>query len=300
MARRGRKERSKVKPEMGRRGRKKREVREEDEEDAEFALTSLEAEHDSVEPVDEDEDADLGPQWSQGRPTQPDDKGKEEADDDPEPGRRSKRIRERKQLSGYVHHPEEIEDILVESSDVDEGPQQDEPRTETVTLDQITQAATINIAYLNALVGVVSYYQNSGRPNVERSIREIEADIESTLHALRDSPLPITQVGPIEHAVPPTIPAADGTEMRFTHIAQSLGIIWRDVPEEKKQEVYDRALFLHHECFGCAPVRKLMYTSTGRRAVYYYNETTYRPTMYKALIEFKKREANGSVSLSPQ
>lgn len=288
------------------RRRKKGQTDEHDDDDH-FEPAQLPVESDSVEPVDEDEDfvpyLSTPPIVRTYAKRTTSDKGKEEADKNDEQAtqqRQSKRLRRRSQSESFLVHPEEIEDILVEGSEEDDGPQQDEPRTETVTVDQIAQTATVNIAYLNALVGAAAYFQKSGRPNVERSIREVEADIESTLHALRDCPLPITQAGPIEHAVPPTIPMADGTEVRFTNVAQSLGIIWRDVPEEKKQVVYNRALDLHHEVFGCAPIRKLMYTSAGRRGVHYYNESTYRPTMFKALLEFKKREMNGSASLSPQ
>ena len=270
---------------------------EDDDEDFEYEPKSLEPEHSSVEPIDDDDDFEpeepvmvVVPPRPRSKRSPPSDKGKEEADDNRHTTR-SKRHR-------YRSPPPDDEDaILVEASDDDHDAeddlQQDEPRTETVTLDQLARAATTNIAYLNALVGVATYYETQlpSRPGLRNNVLQVLEDMEDTLRALRDCPMPITQVAPIEHAVPPTIPYADGSELRFTNVAQSLGISWRDVPEAKKKKVYARAVELHRETYGCVPVRKLMHTSAGIRGVYYYNESNYRPTMLKALVEFKKEEA---------
>lgn len=242
-----------------------------------------------------------------------DDKGKEEADAaSPElsggrPKRQRKRRARRASNSFAFAFDDEGDDdddddhqdglILSPASDDDgggddvyEAAQPDEPRTEVVTLDEITQAATVNVAYLNALVGVATYLRGIGAQWPEQLIHQVESDMQSTIHALRDCPLPITQAAPIEHAVPPTIPAADGTEVRFTNVAQSLGIVWRDVPEEQKLALYDRAVQLHYDHFGCYPKKVLMHTNTGRRGVYLYTEATFRPTMLRALHEFKRRQ----------
>jgi hypothetical protein len=312
-----------------------------EENDPDFVPPSapgLEPEHSSVEsidPDDEDEDAEFGPtsprEMSPALPAKrtrskrlakrsDDDKGKEEADDAspdlveigsnwrPKRQRRRRPFRQVRPLSEIFGDEDDDDDdgvVLVPQRQDDEGyvlspaseeeedaayevPQPDEPRTEVVTLDEATRIATVNIALLNALVGAGTYLSNRGGEWADRRLHEVDSYIESTLNALHDCPVPITQAAPVERVVPPTIPFADGTEMRFTNVAQSLGINWRDVPEEEKRKVYARASNLHHDHYGCYPVERLMYTGTGLGPVNYYNEITYRPTMLRALQEFKR------------
>jgi|WetSurMetagenome_2_1015567.scaffolds.fasta_scaffold01568_13 hypothetical protein len=194
-------------------------------------------------------------------------------------------VPQRQDDEGYILSPASDDDDAIY-----EAPQADEPRTEVVTLDEATRIATVNIALLNALVGAGTYLSKKAEGWAEQRMRQIDSHIEATLNALHDCPLPITQAAPVERVVPPTIPFADGTEMRFTNVAQSLGINWRDVPEEEKRKVYARASNLHHDHYGCYPVERLMYTGTGLGPVNYYNEITYRPTMLRALQEFKRQQ----------
>ena len=253
-------------------------------------------EHSSVEPVDEDEDGDFDPDAATKKVPP---KEKEEADDAPALVR-SKRLRRRTSQGPYVSHghleEEGLDDdeVLVSASDQeddddeDEGPQQqDEPRAETVTADEIAAYSTVNIAYVNALVNVATYYRSVASPAKDDVLCQVEDDLEHALAALRDFGVPIRQAGPIEHMVPPTVPEADGSEVRFTNAAQELGIVWRDVPEDKKKQVYRRALELHREVYGCVPIQVIMHTNKGRQPVYYYTEKSYRPTMRKALLEFR-------------
>jgi len=230
-------------------------------------------------------------------------KDKEEASS-AEPSR-PKRLRRRVSKGPFISLDQLDEDkVLAEASDDDDNlwgsyeeeeeredrPQQDEPHVELVTAEQIAHAAATNIAYLDVLVKVATYYRSLRSLAYDRNVDEVDKDIRETLSAIRDYGMPITQAEPIEHAVAPSIPMADGSEIRFTQVAQELGILWRDVPEEKKKQVYERAADLHREVFGCVPKPVKMHTSTGFRPVNYYNERTHRPTMRRALLEFLDRE----------
>jgi hypothetical protein len=85
----------------------------------------------------------------------------------------------------------------------------------------------------------------------------------------------------------PEIPAADGTEVRFTDVARDLGIQWSTVPDATKRRVYERAAQFHKDVYGVWPKRVSMWTSSGMRPVYYYNKDTYRETMQRALEEMQ-------------
>ena len=269
---------------------KKKKTSELEESDPDF----LGEEHSSVEPVEDDFDDEDVPT----KKVPP--KDKEEADEPPAPVR-SKRLRRRTPRGPFISHGhleeegDDDDEVLVSASDPedddqDEAPQQDEPRIEVVTADEIAAYSTVNIAYVNALVNVATYYRSTRSPDKEDALEQVESDLEHALAALRDFGVPIRQAAPIEHRVPPTIPEADGSEMRFTNAAQELGIVWRDVPQDKKKKVYRRALELHREVYGCVPIQVIMYTSKGRQPVYYYTERSYRPTMRRALIEFREQE----------
>ena len=99
---------------------------------------------------------------------------------------------------------------------------------------------------------------------------------------------------PTRHLAPPDIPAADGTEVRFTTVANSMGIHWRDVPEVDKIRVYQRTAELHEEVFGVRPPKVMMHTNEGFKPTSYYNNDTYRQTMVRALEEYEEG------SLGPQ
>ena len=277
-----------------------------DDDDAEWmgAEPVLAEERDSVEAVDVDEDGDDEDEVVS--------KGKEEADGDyqekPKGKTRSKRLRRRTSLGPFVPYDLEEEDddddeVLAAASEegdyqeekVLERPQADEPHIEMVTVEHAARVAEVNTGYLLALLKTAKYYRSLGQVKTEQRLRLVEQDIVDALLALRSFGMPLTQAEPIEHAVPPTVPEADGSELRFTHVAQSLGISWRDVPEEEKEKVYERAVELHRKEYGCAPKRVLMHTNRGKQPVYYYNEHTYRPTMLLALTEYLRRQLTEDV-----
>jgi hypothetical protein len=99
---------------------------------------------------------------------------------------------------------------------------------------------------------------------------------------------PVRSAAPTLHLAPPDIPAADGTEVRFTTIANSMGIHWKDVPEEEKRSVYIRAADLHELTYGRRPPRVMMHTNEGFKPTFYYNDSTYRETMVRALEEYQQ------------
>jgi len=191
-----------------------------EDDDLDFGPVSLEHEHSSVEPVDDDDDFEpehpvmvVVPPRPRSKRSPPSDKGKEEADDDDHDDRRTTRSKRHR----YRSPPPDDEDaVLVEASDDDndEAPQQDEPRTETVTLEEISHAAKTNIAYLDALVRVATYYRsidvNQKNPTYDEPIRQVETDMEDTLRALRDCPMPIMQIGRLSMRCLPRFPTPTG------------------------------------------------------------------------------------------
>jgi hypothetical protein len=279
-------------------GRGKRSKRDEDDGDwklHEEIHGSLEEEHSSVESVEEDEeDIFIAKAMSKKRSPPIPPKDKEEASGESERPKRSRRLVSKGPFISLDDDPEY--EVYAEGSEEheDDEDQADEPRVELVTAEQIAQAATTNIAYLDVLVKVATYYRSLDGFARDHNIDDVDWEIRHTLSALRDYGMPITQAGPVEHAVPPSIPMADGSELRFTNVAQELGIIWKDVPLAKKEEVYQRAADLHREVYGCLPKPVKMHTSTGLRPVNYYNEHSYGPTMRRALLEFRARERNAA------
>lgn len=272
------------------------------EEDPDWHWSPLEPEHDSVEAIDPDEDS------------IPEQKGKSNRNKKRTPEVRPSRVRRLKRRGAFVPldvDPEEDDpdyeegqdEVLAQGSDDadDNGvPDPTAPRVETVPLDRLVQVCKINTSYLLSLVDAAQYHRCWNPLGVEKVVSSIEADISQTLAVLRDLGMPLQHVGPSECVVPPSIPVADGTEVRFSDVARTLGIEWREVSDEDKASVYERAVDLHRGVFGCTPKKVLMHTSTGRRPVYFYTEETYRPTMRRALREFKMKSTGLGPFLSDE
>lgn len=102
-----------------------------------------------------------------------------------------------------------------------------------------------------------------------------------------DDWVPITVPGDQPRPIPPQLPEADGSEMRFTNVAASLGIAWNMVPTAEKMAVYERAAQLHLQHYGVRPAKVLMWTSEGYKPTAYYNKDSYERTMKRALEEYK-------------
>lgn len=165
-------------------------------------------------------------------------------------------------------------------------------RVETSTLDDIGKAVDTNAAYFRVLLEAGTYirgHQHEFKDPAQK-LTHINDQIMSTLRAMEDL-MPVTQTAPIEHPVPPTLPEADGTEIRFTNVANEKGIIWSRVDADTKQRIYERAAQLHKDEFGAWPKRVRMWTNSGYRPVYYYNKDTYPSTMGRALDEYVAQRA---------
>jgi len=164
-------------------------------------------------------------------------------------------------------------------------------RTETMTISQIGRATEINIKYIDCLMRTGTYlrdrlnYVRDQDPKLGEEIQRIDHALIDATRALGDL-CPVTQTGPTQKAVPPTVPEADGSEIRFTNVARDLGIYWSNVDQDMKNRIYDRACKLHKEHYGVWPKRVNMWTSAGFKPVYYYNKDTYENTMKAALLEY--------------
>jgi hypothetical protein len=158
-------------------------------------------------------------------------------------------------------------------------------RTEQATLDDVEKALRINNALLATYREQAAYYRSRNLVD-DPDLKRVEQAMSHTLTILTDWGLPVRQVGPVEHAIPPHIPMADGSEMRFTNVANSMGIKWSLVSEDDKFAVYERAADLHAQIYGARPIQVNMWTSDGYRPVAYYDAAHYKPTMVRALREY--------------
>jgi hypothetical protein len=191
---------------------------------------------------------------------------------------------------------EEADSIMVEEEEVIENDEDEDDvwvaqrkrQAVETTLANVKAATKTNTTYLQALIFAEKYLRKAG-PGNEKRLTITREKILDTLRALEDLPLPITKTEDPIAAKPsaPEIPAADGSEIRFTAVARDLGIVWSTVPEQQKLRLYERAAQYHKDEFGVWPKRVNMWTSSGVRPVYYYNAETYRSTMMRALQEFK-------------
>ena len=184
---------------------------------------------------------------------------------------------------------------LIRRFEVLKGTRGAAPTVETATLAQVKEALELNSTFLKTLRDQYAFYvarHGEDHPAAKR----IEQMMAHTLGVMTDWGLPIAQAGPIQHAVPPTIPQADGSEKRFTDEARKLGLKWHMVSEADKMEVYNRAIALHVEHYGSRPTQVNMWTSDGWRPTYYYNEDTYQKTMLRALTEYMNRITAAAVN----
>lgn len=151
-----------------------------------------------------------------------------------------------------------------------------------------SNAVRLNIAHVEMLIrlydhkkGIPSY---SAEDNNAKSaqLKEIQGQIDAVYEAIKAWGLPVQRKNdPVEE-----IREADGTEYRFTTVANMLGIKWSSVPDAHKRRVYERAADLHEQVFGSRPPRVKVWTKDGRSAVYYYSMATYGATMERALREY--------------
>jgi hypothetical protein len=192
----------------------------------------------------------------------------------------------------------EFSDDYEEDDDDDEEvmtPVQPRPKFENraIPLDRVELAARINMDIASQLCAVNEHLL--GNPNYQHHLRRDKAmeivgqnlgRISDLLKAVDDW-VPITVPGDQPRAIPPRIPEADGSEMRFTNVAASMGIAWIAVPLADKMAVYERAAQLHVQHYGVRPAKVLMWTSEGYKPTAYYNKDTYERTMKRALEEYK-------------
>ena len=288
----------------GRAKRRRKAVRHED-----FIMGELSPEHDSVEPVrDADEDAAAADDYM-GRDSNVDKTDRRRAKkkplrprlqiDDDEGDYVQGRKRPKASRLNYDADDDDDDDAddqgdreeeEEEQDDSDDVPDPELPLVETVSLDEVNTALDMNIKHLNALRDLAMYYRGPAHaPRDYAPLLRVEKAMLDTVDAMQDWMLPVRQAGPIEHSVPPSIPEADGSEKRFTEVAGGLGIHWSAVSAEDKARVYERALELHVQHYGCRPRKVRMWTNDGLQPVYYYSEVTYRKTMLQALIEYQER-----------
>jgi len=182
---------------------------------------------------------------------------------------------------------QDVQDDIEKDEEEDDGPinTRKRPLTEISEIGEIETAVKINSVYLETLIKAAQYMR--GNPMSIPQLAEIDQSIIDTLKTL-GTMCPVTQTKPVVRAVPPTIPQADGTEVRFTAVAFDKGIRWSLVPDDAKKIVYDRAANLHKEIYGSWPKKVNMWTYAGFKPVSYYNSDTYRPTMARALDEYKE------------
>jgi hypothetical protein len=175
--------------------------------------------------------------------------------------------------------------------------QQPRPRFESraIPLDRVEMAARINMGMVAQLLALNEHllrhpvYANHGAKAAEIAGQNLNR-IADVLKAMDDW-VPITIPGDQPRAIPPRIPEADGSEIRFTNVAESLGIAWNAVPLADKMAVYERAAQLHVQHYGMRPAKVLMWTSEGCKPTAYYNKDTYERTMKRALEEYKAPRA---------
>ncbi len=226
--------------------RKRRRALESEADDDIWEYVELEPEHASVEQVEEDDDYSPSSRrrHRHRQPARPlktysrRDSGNQEAEV------KARRLGRRAPVQAEgdggdddeEYHPNAVDEAVerIDDHQLLEEEDQGRVRTEMVTVQQIGEAMEVNIKYLNALAGTASYYRNRGGDDAY--VRSIEADMKHTLDVMKGL-LPVTQASPIERAVPPTIAVADGSEMRFTNVAATLGIKWSHVSKEDKEKV---------------------------------------------------------------
>jgi len=166
-----------------------------------------------------------------------------------------------------------------------------------IPLDRVEVAVRINVGLMDSLVRMndhilrnnyhQNYHQIQKRDTASDIVHQNLDRIQALLKAL-DEWVPITVPGDQPKAVPPTIPMADGSEVRFTNVASELGIQWSAVSQEDKQRLYERAAQLHQQHYGARPGKAKMWTSDGYKDVAYYNQRTYKNTVLTALKEYQE------------
>lgn len=163
-------------------------------------------------------------------------------------------------------------------------------KTRAIPMERAEMAVRINLNIVSGLCVVNEHLlsnPNYLRQNTAGEIVHQNLERISTLLRAVDEWGPITVPGDQPRVIPPQIPQADGTEVRFTNVAASLGIPWSAVPVQDKMAVYERAAQLHVQHYGVRPSKARMWTSEGYRPIAYYNERTYERTMKRALEEYK-------------
>ena len=160
-------------------------------------------------------------------------------------------------------------------------------RHEVSSLEDLERACRVNAAYVDMLMRVRDHVAARAQ-DFQDSAGTLQRLGEQLVAATRqmEDMFPVAQTGPVERALPPHLPEADGSEVRFTDAAAKLGIRWSRVDQDTKFQLYERAAELHKQCFGARPRRVRMWTNQGYKPVYYYNQETYGPTVMRALQEY--------------
>ena len=158
---------------------------------------------------------------------------------------------------------------------------------EKPTLEQVERLVHANTMYLDSLMTAHSHFRFRNADNaVLNGIQERITDTLNVLHTW----CPVTQTAPEARAVPQTIPEADGSEVRFSHVAAERGWGYEWARESNKQEVYQRAAQLYRDMYGTWPKRLMMWTASGRKPVQYYTAETAKGTLCVALQEWHDRK----------
>ena len=166
--------------------------------------------------------------------------------------------------------------------------------TRAIPLDRVELAVRINMEMVSQLRDLNEhllrnpiYANHHGHNAKAMDIAGQNLGRISDLLKAVDDWVPITVPGDQPRSIPPQLPEADGTEMRFTNVASGMGIAWNMVPLDDKMRVYERAAQLHVQHYGVRPAKVRMWTSEGFKPTAYYNKDTYERTMKRALEEYK-------------
>lgn len=192
------------------------------------------------------------------------------------------------EFSDYDDNDDDDDEVMI--------PPPSAPRFESraIPLDRVELAVRINMDLVSQLRDLNEHllrnpiYANHHGHNAKAMdiAGQNLARISDLLKAVDDW-VPITVPGDQPRPIPPQLPEADGSEMRFTNVAASLGIAWNMVPTAEKMAVYERAAQLHLQHYGVRPSKVLMWTSEGYKPTAYYNKDSYERTMKRALEEYK-------------
>ena len=178
------------------------------------------------------------------------------------------------------------EDPIHIDGDEDEQQQQqqedDDVHTETARLGQVHQIVMINTAALKAQLELATYLRAHFTVARDADLRRAEEhalELSRSLHKWT----PMDRATAVEKTYT-VIEDADGTEVRMSDCANELGINWSAVSNATRKAVAELSRDLHKEVYGAYPKKKRMPSGNGKmQAIYFYNRTTYVPTMKEAM-----------------